>query len=121
MVNALVIDDNREAADAVCQMLMLLGMQTRASYGPREAMLVLKSVNPDIVFVDINMPGVSGFEVVSYMRRYPQLENIPIVVITSDDQPETAKMAHDMGVMGLIVKPATVEELEEVCKKAGLI
>jgi CheY-like chemotaxis protein len=121
MTTALVIDDHREAADTVCNMLSFLDVEALPAYGPRQAMLVLKDSTPDIVFLDINMPGVDGFEVMSYVRRFPHLENVPVVFVTSDDQPETAGKVRKTGALLIIVKPVTIEGLESALRKAGLI
>jgi len=121
MISALVIDDHREAADMISNMLSFLDVQARAAYGPREAMLLLKDSKPDIIFLDINMPGVDGFEVMSYIRRFPDLESVPIVFVTSDDQPETAGKVRKTGALLMIIKPATIESLESALKKAGLL
>jgi CheY-like chemotaxis protein len=121
MVTALVIDDNRESADVVVEMLALLNVQAQAAYGPRAAMLVLKDFTPDIVFLDINMPGVDGFEVLSYLRRFPRMQDVPIVFITSDDQPETAGKVRKTGALLVIIKPATIESLEQALLKAGIM
>lgn len=121
MVTALVIDDNRESADVVVEMLGLLNVQAQAAYGPRAAMLVLKDFTPDIVFLDINMPGVDGFEVLSYLRRFPRMQDVPIVFVTSDDQPETAGKVRKTGALLVIIKPATIESLEQALHKAGIM
>ena len=120
MTKALVIDDNQVAADSIQQMLDFLGVEAKVAYGPRAAMIALKDYIPDIVFLDINMPGVDGFEVMSYLQRYPRMEHIPFVFVTSDDQPETAKKVRATGALLIIIKPITLEELESSLKKAGL-
>jgi len=121
MTSALVIDDHRDAADTVCRMLDLLDVEAKPAYGPREAMLLLKDYSPDIVFLDINMPGVDGFEVMSYLRRFPHMQHVPIVFVTSDDQPETAGRVRKTGALLIIIKPATIDSLEMALKKAGLV
>lgn len=121
MAKALVIDDHRDAADTVCQMLDLLGVEAQPAYGPREAMLRVRDFAPDIVFLDINMPGVDGFEVMSYLRRYPQTRDVPFVFITSDDQPETEHRVRKTGALLIIIKPITMEGLEKSLAKAGLL
>jgi len=120
MTKALVIDDNQVAADSVKQMLDFLGVEAKVAYGPRAAMFALKDYLPDIVFLDINMPGVDGFEVMSYLQRYPRMENVPFVFVTSDDQPETAKRVRDTGALLIIIKPITLDGLEGSLTKAGL-
>jgi len=121
MTKALVIDDNRNTADSLCQMLSLLDVQTIAAYSPRGAFLLLQETIPDIVFVDLNMPGVTGHEVVTFVRRDPSLEHIPVVVVTSDDQEETAQQVRKEGALEIIIKPATFEAVEDVLKKAKLV
>ncbi len=120
MTNALVIDDHRESANMICSMLSFLGVDARPAYGPREAMMVLKDQTPDIIFLDISMPGVDGFEVMSYFRRFPHLDNVPFIFITNDDQPETETKMRKTGALLIIIKPATIESLEAALKKAGL-
>ena len=120
MTTALVIDDNREAADSIAKMLELLEVEAQAAYGPRAAMLLLKDFTPDIIFMDITMPGVDGFEVTSYLRRFPHMEGVPIVFVTSDDQPETAGKVRKTGALLIIIKPATLDALELSLRKAGL-
>jgi len=121
MSSALVIDDNRQAADGVCRMVSLLGLQARSAYGPREAMLTRRDNIPDIIFLDIQLPGVDGFEVLAFLRREPRLKDIPVVMVTSDDQPETALKARRTGALLTLVKPVSVETLERVLRTAKLI
>jgi CheY-like chemotaxis protein len=121
MKKALVIDDNQQSADTVCRMLELLGLESQAAYGSRDGMLVVKEYTPDIIFLDINMPGLSGLEVLAYMKRHPSLERVPVVIVTSDDQPETAVKAHKTGALLVIVKPVTLEALENTLHKAGIV
>ncbi len=120
MSNALVIDDNRQTADALCRILEIVGLTTRSAYGPRAALMQINESLPDIIFLDLNMPGVDGFEVLAYLRREPRLSRIPVVVITLDDQPQTAKRARQRGALDVIIKPFTVEAIEAAIKQAGL-
>jgi len=121
MTQALVIDDNRNTADALVAMLMMLGVDGRAAYGPSQAMSVLNTLVPDIVLLDVNMPGVDGLEMLGYIRREPSVMAVPVIFITSDDQPETKQRALEGGALDLIVKPASIEQLEKGLKKAGVL
>jgi two-component system CheB/CheR fusion protein len=114
MPSALVIEDNRQLADSLCQMLELLGVKARPAYGPRAAILSLNESQPSVIFTDINLPGVDGFEIIAYLRRLPQLAEVPIVIVTSDDQPETAQRARQIGAKEIIIKPVSLEVLEKV-------
>jgi CheY-like chemotaxis protein len=121
MISALVVDDTHEMADSLCRMLSLLDVQAKPAYGSRAGIMYLNDNTPQIVFMDINMPGLGGMDVISYMNREPRLAEVPVVVVTSDDQPETAERARALGAREIIIKPATIEGLELVLRKIGLI
>lgn len=122
MTEALIIDDNRSTADALCQMLEVLGLKARVAYGSSAAMSLLGSgFTPRFVCLDINMPGVDGTEILAYLRREPRLVPVSVFVITSDDQPETRRKVMKLGATELIIKPATIDVLENALKKAKLL
>ncbi len=121
MHTALVIDDNRHTADGLCQLLSLLDLDAHPAYGPRAAIMALSEQVPDIVFMDINMPGVDGFEVMAYLRREPRLLKVPVVVVTADDQKTTAQRAQREGAIATIIKPASFEALEDALRAAKLL
>lgn len=120
-IDALIIDDNRNLVDGLRKILSLLGVSARAAYGPRSGMMAFNEKSPDFVFLDINMPGVDGFEVFSYFKRNPEFQQTPVIVVTSDDQPETAARAEAMGAVTLILKPVSFEALESALQQAGLL
>jgi PleD family two-component response regulator len=122
MDEALVIDDNRTTADALKQMLAVLGLRARVAYGSSPAMSILGSgFLPRFVFLDINMPGVDGTEILAYLRREPELMPVPVFVVTSDDQPETRRKVMKLGATAMILKPATIDMLEGALKTAKIL
>ncbi len=120
MQKALIIDDNRAMADSMKQMLSLLSIDAQVAYGSRAGIAALKDLTPKIVFLDINMPGVSGFEVMAYLQREPRLESVPVIIVTSDDQDETATKVAEAGAKGMVIKPVTVEAIESALQKAEI-
>lgn len=121
MFNALVIDDNRMTADSMVRVLVALGIKARAAYGPSAGMAVLQKETPDMVILDINMPGVTGFEILSFTKREPRLTKVPVFICTSDDQPQTRQNALKAGAQDFLLKPVTVDALEVALKKAKLL
>jgi peroxiredoxin Q/BCP len=71
--------------------------------------------------LDITMPGVDGIEVLGFLRREPRLARVPVLVITLDDQPETREKAFRGGANGMIIKPATLDALEENLRRIGIL
>jgi PleD family two-component response regulator len=118
---ALVIDDTRQTADALVRVLKALNIPARAAYGPQPAMAILNVEVPDAIFLDINMPGVSGFEILGYLRREPRFSKTPVFVCTSDDQKQTKDNALKGGAKAVLIKPVTVDVLEAALKKEKLI
>ena len=122
MTEALIIGDNRSTADALRQILTVLGFKSRMAYGSSAAMSILGSgFTPKFVFLDLNMPGVAGTEILAFLRREPRLIRVPVVVVTSDDQPETRTKVLKLGATAIVIKPATIESLETVLKKSKIL
>jgi len=122
MKEGLIIDDNRQTADALNQMLVVLGFKARVAYGSSPAMEILGTgFTPQFICLDINMPGVNGTEILAYLQREPRLKPIPVFVITSDDQPETRTKVMKLGATAMIIKPATIDAMEDALKKSKIL
>lgn len=120
-IKALVIDDSRTAADLLVLVLKRLQIDAHAVYGTTQAMGMLKTETPNLVFLDINMPGLSGFEILSFVSREPRLMFVPVFVVTGDDHPDTTKQAIASGAQAVLIKPISLESLEAALKKARVI
>ena len=85
-----------------------------------EAIQFLQSVTlegcpfPELFFLDLKMPRVDGFEVLGWVRRQPGLRRLPIVVLTSSEEPEDINRAYDLGANSYLVKPCGYEYLGEI-------
>ncbi len=122
MNEGLIIDDNRQTADALNQMLEVLGFKARVAYGSSSAMELLGTgFTPKFICLDINMPGVNGTEILAYLKREPRLKPVPVFVITSDDQPETRTKVMRLGATALLIKPATIDAMESAFKTAKML
>jgi PleD family two-component response regulator len=117
MTEGLIIDDNRTTADALGQMLAVLGFKARLAYGSNAGMSILATgFIPKFICLDINMPGVNGTEILAFLRREPRFMSVPVFVITSDDQPETRRKVMKLGASAMIIKPATIDVLEDALR-----
>jgi PleD family two-component response regulator len=122
MDEGLIIDDNRQTADALNQMLRMLGFKARVALGSSPAMELLgTSFTPKFICLDINMPGVDGTEILTYLKREPRLKSVPVFVITADDQPETRAKVMKLGAILMLIKPATIDGLEDAFKTVNLL
>ena len=72
----LVVDDNRDAADSLAMLLRLQGHEVRVAHDGPAALEMVKGYRPELVFLDIGMPGMDGYEVARRLRQQPGLENV---------------------------------------------
>jgi CheY-like chemotaxis protein len=110
----LVIDDSRETADSIAEMLRLIGYPARVAYGPRTAMNAITTQFPGVIMLDIHMPGVDGIEVCRYLRRDPRTVHVPVIAMSSDHQPEIVARVMAAGANLFLPKPIAFEKLEAV-------
>ncbi|WP_439627070.1 PAS domain S-box protein [Gemmata sp.] len=118
----LIVDDNRDAADSLAVLLELQGHEVRVAHNGPAALEVTKGYRPDVVFLDIGMPGMDGYEVARRLRQQPGLENVVLAALTGWGQKEDRRRTADAGFNHHLVKPpepkAVAGVLAEV-KRAG--
>jgi two-component system sensor histidine kinase TorS len=114
MTEALVIDDNRDAADGLRGMLAVLGYEAHTALGPRAALEALAQHVPDVIFLDLHMDGLDGVEVCRYIRRDPRTARVIVVAISSDTQPALVERVRAAGADGFLAKPIELPLLEDV-------
>jgi DNA-binding response OmpR family regulator len=118
---AFIIEDNRQMSDTLRQMLNILGIASNQYFTPGAAIAGLSALKPDIIFLDIHLPGVDGFEVLAYLRREPRLMGVPVVVVTSDDQVQTREKSIELGAVEVLIKPINFDQIEDVLKQQKLV
>jgi CheY-like chemotaxis protein len=114
-----IIDDDEEMSHAVGLMLNLLDYDTTSFLSARSAVQrLLTGKVPDLLFLDINMPEVSGFEMLEFLRRRPEWKNLPIVILSSEAADVVVDRALELGADSYVMKPVTIEELEKAMATA---
>ena len=109
---ALVVDDTRIAATTIARALSLLGYQTKVAYSPRAAIESIFKRMPDVILLDINMPGIDGVEVCRYLRRDPRTRQVPIIAMSSEAQEEIVTQVREAGANAFLAKPMDIDALE---------
>jgi len=114
-----IVDDDQEMSHAMGMMLELLKYQTLSFLNARSAAQnLLVGEQPDLVLLDINMPEVSGLDLLEFLRRHSKWDNLPIVMLSSEAADVTVDEAMELGADGYVMKPVTIEELEKTIEKA---
>ncbi len=113
-LTVLIIDDDPEAADLAQAVVRLLEPEAeiRVAFNGSDGLLTLGSLKPDLVMLDIRMPGIDGIEVAEAMTRVPGLERTVLIFVTSSDDPETRARAAVTTAAELIAKPLTRADAE---------
>ncbi|GGZ71498.1 hypothetical protein GCM10008101_27150 [Lysobacter xinjiangensis] len=114
----LVIDDNCDSADTLAMMLEMLGHQAQRIYDPHAAEQAVGDFAPDVVFLDIGMPGMSGYDVARRLRASAHGATMTLVAVTGWGQPEDRRRTAEAGFDHHLVKPP---EIDSICRILGAL
>jgi CheY-like chemotaxis protein len=105
----LVVDDSRSAADILLLFCEMEGCEVTAAYNGVEALAVMESFQPDLVFLDIGMPGMNGHAVARDIRRMPGGDTVTLVALTGWGQEKDRQEALEAGFDHHFTKPVAPE------------
>ncbi|MFN3652725.1 MAG: ATP-binding protein [Armatimonadota bacterium] len=110
----LVIEDNRDAAETLADMLDLFGYEVAQAYSGPEGLDAAARFHPDVVLCDIGLPGMSGLEVAQALRRDPELGHARLVAVTGYGQHEDVRRTREAGFDHHLTKPIDPETLRSL-------
>ena len=110
----LVVDDNKDAATSLGMLLKFLGTDVQVTHDGPTALAIIESYRPDVVLLDIGMPGMDGFEVARQVRKRVDFNNIMLIALTGWGQSEDRDRTRDAGFDHHLVKPADITALQSL-------
>ena len=110
----LVVDDNRDAAESLKTLLKLLGADVHVVYSGPEALEAVAVYKPEIVLLDIGMPGMDGHEVARRLRQQPQFQDLTLIAVTGWGQEEDRYRSQSAGFDHHLVKPVDLSVLQDL-------
>jgi CheY-like chemotaxis protein len=110
----LVVDDSPDAADTLAMMLQLVGQDARAAYDGPSALCLARDFRPALVFLDIGMPGMNGFDVAHRLPEEPGLGGTVLVAVTGWGQDEDRRRSAEAGFDHHLVKPVEPDDVQKV-------
>ena len=113
-LRVLIVDDNRDGADALGLLVEELGNQVHVTYGGTKALEVAAAFRPDLMLVDLLMPGMDGCGLVTRFRQIPAFARTKIVAITGQKDEEHKSLAMKAGFDAVLFKPAALTEIKAV-------
>jgi signal transduction histidine kinase len=108
----LIVDDNIDAADTLAMLLELDGHSVTTVYGAVEALEAAARLKPDLLFLDIGLPVIDGYEVARRLRSQPSTSALRMIAVTGYGQKEDRERALASGFDDHLVKPVTLGSLE---------
>jgi two-component system phosphate regulon response regulator PhoB len=110
-MNILVVEDDRDIRELVCQSLTQNDFRTTGCHDVQEAKQSLAELTPDCLVVDWMLPDGSGIELIRWMRRKQQYQQIPVLMLTARAQESDMITGLDAGADDYLTKPMSLREL----------
>ena len=108
----LIVDDNLDSAASLAMLLTMMGNQTLTAHGGQEALSVAAAFRPDVVFLDIGMPKLNGYEVCRRLRQEAWGKDVMLIALTGRGQDEDKRLSLEAGFDSHMVKPVLPGALE---------
>ena len=115
-MQVLVVDDNQDAADSLTALLEIDGFDAYAVYDGAAAITAVEKQAPDMIIMDLGMPGMDGYETARAIRQMPGAERILLLALTGWGQGDARRRTMEAGFDHHLVKPV---ELEQIVRLAG--
>ncbi|NOZ59472.1 MAG: response regulator [Euryarchaeota archaeon] len=115
----MVVDDDEIIIEAMRNILEPEGFEVISAGSGEECLRLLEEVVPDYIFIDIQMPGMDGWETLRRIRSREELRHIPIAMLTAQPLTRETLDREDVGeLVDYVVKPFTRRDIEETLKQA---
>ncbi|WP_277187225.1 response regulator [Caballeronia sp. BR00000012568055] len=113
----LLVDDSADAAFAMSMLLEALGHEVRTEHDGPRALASIDDFRPDVVVLDIGLPGMDGFEVARAMRQLPLTRDVLLLAMTGYGSDADRQSAKDAGFDHHLTKPVSIVDLEALLAK----
>jgi len=110
----LIVDDNQDAANSMAMLVEALGGTARAAYDAISGLDALGEFQPDVVVMDIGMPGIDGYEMCRRIRLRPSGRHIVVIALTGWGHPQDKQRALDVGFDAHLTKPVDPAAFQEL-------
>ena len=118
MALILIVDDSPTEVHVIRRVLESHGFQTACAGDGAECIRLAKQMKPDLIFMDIVMPGVNGYQATRTLANDPDTSRIPVIMVTSKSQPTDRVWGMRQGAFDYLVKPVSAEILVEKAQAA---
>lgn len=117
MPKILIVDDDVTITELMKALMTMEGHQPTTVNDSTKALEVANSVQPDLITLDLMMPGLTGFELCELLHSDPRFANIPVIIVSARDDHESKEKAIQVGAKDYLTKPFGMDDLIEKIKK----
>lgn len=117
MPKILIVDDDVTITQLLKTLVKMEGHAPTTVNDSTRAIEIASSVNPDLITLDLMMPGLTGFELCELLHQDPKFANIPILIVSARDDPESKERALKAGAKDYLTKPFGADELMQKIKE----
>jgi two-component system, sensor histidine kinase len=110
----LVVDDNRDFTDTMAILLEAIGHEVRTAYDGREVATIVADFKPQVVLLDIGLPGIDGYELARRLRASPQYSGAALIAVSGYGQQADRTRAQEAGFDHHLVKPVDPDKLAKL-------
>lgn len=107
----LLVDDEEGFLAVIKEALEMRGFDIMTAKNAVEAGIELASKSPDLILMDIRMPGINGLQACSAIKKNPKTAEIPLIVVSAVSDESEIKKAYKTGIVDYFVKPVDIEKL----------
>jgi len=100
----LIVEDDKFLRELMSQKLLKEGYDIRGAVDGEEGIKKIKEEKPDLILLDLILPGIDGFEVLTQMRGTPSMSSIPVIILSNIDQKEDMEKGLKLGAVDFLVK-----------------
>lgn len=118
MPQVLIVDDSPTELHVLTTILEKHGFGVNTASNGEDGVIAAKELKPDLILMDVVMPGMNGFQATRKLAKDPETENIPVVIVTTKDQETDRVWGLRQGAKDYITKPVAEGELIEKIKGA---
>lgn len=115
----LVVDDNMDAAVSLSRLLATLGHEVQVARDGPSAVYLARSMRPDVVLLDIGLPGADGFQVAQMLRREAGMASARIIAVTGGGREDDRQRSQESGFDHYLLKPVDIGFLESLLGNAA--
>jgi two-component system cell cycle response regulator DivK len=117
MLRVLYIEDDANNRLLVRRVLLAEQMEVVEASSAAQAMEVVKTIKPDVILMDINMPEIDGYTLTTFFKSLPSLSKVPIIALTANVMRGDRERALEAGCDGYIQKPIDIDILPEQVRR----